>query len=219
MALAAKSLTCLLLVCGFCLPLPVHSASQNEEAVRLLAELLSKQDGVRANFSQTLTNATGEILEVSNGSLLLAKPNFRWEIESPFPQTIVTSEDTLSIYDPDLMQLSVQKMDERAGYEVPLKVLTSPSEEALGLFDVVLLDRSSSQDTQLTRFSLVPRGTGALFAQLLIVFQDQHLQSFSIVDHAGQEALVQMITYESGLVLESSSFQLEVPPGTDVIEG
>ena len=180
----------------------------------LLEQRLSTVNGVSAAFRQTVTDSYGRVLETSEGSLHLDKPKFRWEVLAPFPQVIVADGTQLQIYDPDLEQLTVQSLSGANRFDVPLSILIQAELALDGLFDVTY-----SGDTSKERFRLIPLDQESLFAALDFVFQDGYLHAFTILDHSGQQAEVMLVTYQSGLVLQSELFELEVPEGTDIVEG
>ena len=65
-------------------------------------------EGLRSNFEQNVY-ANGLIVESSTGSMALAKPKLRWQVNAPFPQIIIVSPGRVEIYDPDLSQLTIQE--------------------------------------------------------------------------------------------------------------
>ena len=194
---------------------PLHSTAQstNPAADDLVARL-QQIDGVSASFRQLITNSAGQLLDTSSGTMQLAKPRFRWEIVEPFPQIIVADADELKIYDPDLEQLTIQQLLDDATFEVPLAILTRTPAEIEAAFQVTAHSDQSKQ-----RYILVPKTSDQLYARVELTFQDEFLHGFSIVDQTGQVVEVQLITYQSGLVLQSDVFELHVPEGTDIVEG
>jgi outer membrane lipoprotein carrier protein len=176
------------------------------------AELVARLDALdrwRATFDQTVLGPEGELIERSTGRVALMKPYFRWDIEAPYPQTLVADGESVRIYDPDLEQLTVRQMDEALD-ATPLAVLTR-REVALG--DGYEVTRDG------TAFRLVPTSSRVLFADVLLEFGSEGLGVLTIRDQLGQETRITFAPAPSGAVLESGDFELIVPPGTDVIEG
>ncbi|MEM7099795.1 MAG: outer membrane lipoprotein carrier protein LolA [Pseudomonadota bacterium] len=174
---------------------------------------LAAVDDIGATFKQTLSDISGQVLEVSYGRLLLKKPWFRWEVTEPFPQTIVAVDGVVKIFDPDLEQLSIHSLGLEE-YDLPLIVLTRPFDEVQDKFSV-----QHRRDGEFDVVELTPETPEALFAQLSFVFQGEFLHAFTIVGHGGQTTDVELITYQTGLMLQSEQFELEVPAGTDIVEG
>ena len=65
----------------------------------------------------------GELLEESKGYVRLQRPDFKWVVASPYPQTIVTAGDRIQIYDPDLEQVTIRPLDDALG-DTPVALLT-----------------------------------------------------------------------------------------------
>ena len=89
----------------------------------LLTERLAALDSFSADFTQEVQGARGEILERSTGYIRLLRPNFKWVVNDPYPQTIVTEGDTLKVYDPDLEQLIIRPLSDVL-IDTPLSLLT-----------------------------------------------------------------------------------------------
>ena len=190
-------------------------AAENPLAASLEARLVGI-DAVRARFEQQVSNARGGLVEESSGSLLLKKPNFRWEVEAPFPQTIVASATELRIYDPDLEQVTVRDISQSPA-DTPLALLTRSQLEIDSQYHVVKSPRVPERDI----FILTPKASDALFARLEVVFasDSEHLEALVILDHTGQQTIVRFTTFATDQVLQLDAFQLDIPPDTDVVRG
>jgi len=197
-------------------PLAETAAKDTMELALSLEARLIAIDSVRAQFEQQVTNARGGIVEQSSGTLLLAKPNFRWDVEAPFPQTIVATASELKIYDPDLEQVTVRDIAQ-APADTPLALLTSSDLNLTAQYHVDQSPRVPDRDI----FILTPKASDALFARLEVVFaiDSDHLEALVILDHTGQQTIVRFTTFATEQVLQSDVFQLDYPPDTDVVRG
>lgn len=178
-----------------------------------LAERLAGVGQFTATFTQEIQGAQGQVLERSSGHVLLLRPMFKWVVDDPYPQIIVTEGDVLKVYDPDLEQLTIRPLSD-ALTDTPLSLLTQE--------DVVLGDSFSViriADLQGEYFLITPRSEDSLFAEIRLRFSAQSLASLEILDHLGQFTEIQFEVEPRTTVLQSSDFSLEVPPGTDVIGG
>ncbi len=184
-----------------------------ESDADLLNARLADLETYSASFVQEIQGARGETLERSTGRVLLKRPAFRWEVDDPFPQVLVADEALLKIYDPDLEQLTIRPMDEALA-DTPISLLSR---------DEVVLSESFAvtriPDAAMESYVVVPRSPDALYAEIRLVFDAQSLVGLGILDHLGQFTQIRFEPDASTPVLQSSDFQLEVPPETDVIGG
>lgn len=192
-------------------------AGVGEEVGDAAAELTAKLhavDQIRADFDQTVSDPYGQVVEVSSGQLLLAKPNARWQTTSPYPQTLIIRGQFLQVYDPDLEQVTQRDISE--GWEqVPLALLTGDVSDITQHFTIA---RDASEQA-LDVFVLTPLSADAMFVSVKLRLREGALNRITIRDHGSQETVVNLSNYEAGVVVDSRAFSLELPPGTDVIDG
>ena len=179
-----------------------------------LSGLLGQHNHLTARFEQEIRGERDELLERSTGTVALQRPLFRWEIELPYPQTLVADGNQLQIYDPDLEQLTVREMDAALDH-TPLAVLTRHDVVLAESYDVEQLQT----DNEIQRFALRPRADDALFAEVHLDFSEGVLSQLLIRDHLGQETRIRFEEVRLDAVLQSGDFELDVPPDTDVIDG
>ena len=182
-----------------------------DPTLALQARLLAT-DGIVANFTQQVTNAQGFVIEQASGTLHVAKPKFRWEVLDPFPQIILADGNQLEIYDPDLEQVTTKTLD-GALDQAPLALLTQADLDLGGHFEVDL------QAFENQRYILRPRSADALFERVELVFLGDKLLTLLIHDHSGQQTVIRFTQYQAGQVIQSELFELEYPPGTDIVRG
>ena len=192
------------------------SATASADADDASAELISLIDAfdqVTGRFAQTILDASLQTLEESSGSLALQRPQFRWQVETPFAQLIIADGAEMQIYDPDLAQLSLHDIDKNLG-PTPLTILLGDTETLAREFTV-----SRSTDVAMQRFVLRPRSQSALFLQVELIFQGRLLERLAIWDSAGQLTRIQFSEMQLTQGIEAERFELILPEGTDVIRG
>lgn len=199
------------------LPLPLLLLSVNLCAdplrpAQALSQRMSALDDMRADIVQTIY-ANGVVLEESQGSMALAKPNLRWQVDTPFPQVILAKQNELQIYDEDLAQLTIRDLSDAVS-ETPADVLMQP-ERLLGADVTVTLDRVEAREV----YRLFSDASSALFQRLDIVFVSGVVESLTIVDWQNQQTQVFFSDVEILPELPPSLFELLVSEGTDVIRG
>jgi outer membrane lipoprotein carrier protein len=169
-------------------------------------------DGMRAAIVQKIY-ANGVVLEESQGSVALAKPNLRWQVDTPFPQVILVKRDELQIYDEDLAQLTIRDLS-AAVSETPADVLMQPERLLSGDYTVTL-DRVEAREV----YRLFSDASSALFQRLDIVFAEDTLESLTILDWQSQQTQILFVDVEILSELPGSLFELSLPQDTDVVRG
>jgi len=188
-----------------------------------LADRLKAIDHYAATFRQAIADGRGRILEESTGYVLLQRPDFKWVVDDPYPQVIVAQGDELRIYDPDLAQLTIKPLAEALS-DTPISLLTRDDVALDDRFLVTRLDPESplgstgAETAGWETFSVAPLDEDSLFAEIRLTFSPSGLASLGIVDHLGQYTEIRFEA-DPTRVIQSADFELEVPPGTDVIGG
>ena len=77
----------------------------------LLQQFLQPVSAFRAEFVQRSLDEQGRLLAEDRGWLVLARPNrFRWQVEAPFAQIVLSDGERLWQVDPELNQAVVQPL-------------------------------------------------------------------------------------------------------------
>ena len=179
------------------------------------APLDAFMDGVEsfaAGFEQTLYDEAGEPLQRSAGTVLLERPGrFDWTYTEPAGQRIVADGTRVWLYDPELEQVTVDRLDERVG-GTPLVVLmgTAPIDEA---FDVVGLGPEGGVDW----VELVPKGEAADFEAVYLGFAGEDLAAMELRDSFGQATQIRFSDFRANVDPAPGAFEFTVPDGVDVI--
>ena len=94
--------------------LVAHAASAG--ATDKLHRFLDSTTTMRADFAQIVVAKNGKKPQQSSGVMMFSRPGkFRWQIEKPFSQLLVGDGEKVWIYDPDLRQVTVKKVDAAIG--------------------------------------------------------------------------------------------------------
>ena len=190
----------------------VSSAADTLTPAQALTQRMVALDGMRAAIVQKIY-ANGVVLEESQGSVALAKPNLRWQVDTPFPQVILVKQDELQIYDEDLAQLTIRDLS-AAVSETPADVLMQPERLLSGDYTVTL-DRVEAREV----YRLFSDASSALFQRLDIVFAEDTLESLTILDWQSQQTQIRFVDVEILSELPASLFELSLPQDTDVVRG
>src|SRR5262245_20221542 len=96
----------------FFLAYAAHAASADTGAAHV-EQFLHGLQSFEANFNQRLTDKSGRILDESSGRLAIQRPNrFRWDYLEPSEQVIVADGKRIWLYDPELEQVTVRRLDD-----------------------------------------------------------------------------------------------------------
>ena len=195
-------------LCLLLMALPLQAKTAPEELIAYIEGL----EGLRSDFEQNVY-ANGLIVESSTGSMALAKPKLRWQVNAPFPQIIIVSPGRVEIYDPDLSQLTIQETGSNQ-IETPASLLMNPERLLSSSYEV---NQVGSQDIRV--FQLSSKGSSALYKRLEITFDKGTLKSLQIHDWQHQQTEILFENVVINQDLPPTLFQLAVPEGTDVIRG
>jgi outer membrane lipoprotein carrier protein len=169
-------------------------------------------DGLQAQFKQTLTDRSGQPLEDSSGTLAISRPDrFRWDYREPYQQVIVADGARIWIYDSDLEQVTVRKLDETLS-GTPAMLLSGRS----NLSDNFSVTQAS-QEGAVEWVRMEPRRDDTDFKWVRLGFEGAVLKYMQLADKLGQTTSLEFSKVERNPPLDPSRFTFTVPPGADVI--
>jgi len=202
----------LVALCGWLLCTALASAEQEDAAQRLTA-LLADVHTIKADFEQLSMDANGASIQELQGQMLLKKPGkFVWTTAEPMPQELVSDGTRVWLYDPDLLQVTIQDMDERMTH-TPALLLSGESGKIRDNFTV-----SYHVSGAITEFSLLPKDNDTLFDRLRLGFRNGQLNDMHLEDAVGQKTSLYFFNVEMNLELDDDNFVFVVPAGVDVFE-
>ena len=195
--------------------LSCSSYSIAESVTQQLSDLLKPLQSLSGQFTQTIADSDGEILQSSNGEFWVQRPGrLRWQTQAPYEQLLVTNEENLWLYDPDLEQVTV-KVADKSLQQTPAAILSG---DVATLNDSYIITRESgSIDNDLQEFSLKPIADGALFEQLTLKFNRDDISSMELLDSLGQITTISLTSITPNAEIDTSMFNFIAPLGTDVL--
>ena len=169
-------------------------------------------EGLQAEFEQVLTDRTGRTVDEARGSLAIKRPDrFRWDYRDPHTQTIVSDGARVWLYDSDLEQVTVRKLDDTLS-ATPAMLLSG---------DGALEDNFSVTQTEQTGgvqwVRMEPKRTDTDFKWVRLGFEGAGLRYMQLGDKLGQTTQLEFTQLERNPPLDPSRFTFTVPPGADVI--
>ena len=185
----------------------------DDNAREALIERLEATDSLQAHFEQT-TYAEGQMRgERSAGRMLVSRPlKFAWLVEEPYEQQVISDGQTLWVYEPDLMQATYQPVTDQI-QQSPAMILAQPRQALSQRYDIV-----EASDKELTAYRLYPEDPNALFSTMTLLFESGVISEIRLTDNLGQDTRISLSEVRVGEPLDSTLFDFEPPPGTDVFE-
>jgi outer membrane lipoprotein carrier protein len=170
-------------------------------------------NALSGRFTQQLIDAEGETLQQSEGQFWLQKPGkLNWHTQAPFEQLLITNDENLWLYDPDLQQVTVKNIDKTLE-QSPVSIL-SGNVENFNLHYVI--EQKTGADNR-DEFVLLPRAQEALFEQLTLTFNDGIIESMQLLDSLGQVTDITLLETQLNPEIDAEQFIFSTPPGTDVL--
>ena len=167
---------------------------------------------LKANFTQTVIDAQGQVVEEASGQFLLERPGkFRWDYQQPYPQQIVADGQRIWFYDADLEQVTVSSQLEALA-DTPATLLSGEKAPE----DTYVLRDINSEDG-LFWVELVPKDLESNFQTVSLAFDKHGLQQMVMRDSFGQQTRLEFTQIEENLELASDAFVFIPPEGVDVV--
>ena len=177
-----------------------------------LNEFLDQVHTLRADFTQTVTDARGVELQQVEGTLAVKRPGrFRWNYTAPSKQVIVADGERIWMYDEELAQVSVRPLD-RTLASTPAMLLSG----GRALHEHADIRELGERDG-LVWVEVVPRIKDSDFEAVRIGFDDGDLAAMELVDAFGQTTRMAFSALVRNPAIDDSVFTFDPPPGVDVI--
>lgn len=193
--------------------LAVVPAHADQAAAAKLATLLGQAGTITGQFSQLTLDGSGTQLQETSGQMSLKRPGqLRWHTDAPMEQLLVSNGTTVWLYDPDLEQVTVQKMDQRLTH-TPALLLSGDVSKISESFDITL-----SEAGQVADFVLTPKARDTLFDTLRMSFRGGVINDMQLIDGVGQRTNILFTGIKMNEPLAQSLFNFVPPAGADVIQ-
>ncbi|WP_233161677.1 MULTISPECIES: outer membrane lipoprotein chaperone LolA [unclassified Achromobacter] len=190
------------------------AASAQEQLKSFVATVTSAS----GNFSQVTSGATGAQQSArakapQSGTFSFQRPGrFRWAVQKPYEQLIVSDGKQVYQYDPDLAQVTVRKVDQAIGTSPAAILFGSGSLEQS--FDVSPLPAKDGLDWLRAK----PRSSDAGFSRVDIGFKDNLPARIELLDAFGQTTRVDLSGITPNPRLGDKDFQFTPPKGVDTVK-
>ena len=189
------------------------SAHADAQDVTRLSQLLEKSKTITANFSQLTLDGSGTRLHGTKGEMSVQRPGlFYWHTEAPQEQTMISDGQKVTLWDPDLEQATIKKLDQRLT-QTPALLLSGDVSKISESFDI-----SSKQAGEVMEFILKPKTKDTLFDSLNLSFRNGMINNMRLVDSVGQRTDILFSGVKANEPIPASKFKFVIPKGADVIQ-
>lgn len=188
------------------LPLVVVSSAMADDSPSL-KQKLEELNSLHAEFSQTVTDINGKVIQQGSGTFALSVPNqFYWHLTSPDESLIVADGNDVWIYNPFAEEVSVLDLNQAIDAS-PIALLVHRDEKTWQQYSVTLENRC---------YQIVPKDIDAGVTKVAVCFDDNSLSMMTLEDQQGN--ISEFNLTEQGPVSDSQSslFKFVVPEGVDI---
>lgn len=189
------------------------AATAQADAIASLKQFVASTRSAEADFTQTVVDRNGRVIQSASGTMQFVRPGkFRWAYRKPYEQLIVGDGKRFWLYDVDLNQVTVKKLDEALGSS-PAALLSGSNEIERGF----TLTDAGSRD-RLTWLSAQPKSPDTSFESIRMGFDARAvLTVMELYDAFGHVTLLQFSNLKRNPALSPQLFQFEPPQGADVL--
>ena len=189
------------------------TAHAGEQDVKRLGQLLGQSNTITARFSQLTLDGSGTQLQETTGDMSVKRPGlFYWHTDAPQEQTMISDGKKVTLWDPDLEQATIKKLDERLT-QTPALLLSGDVSKIEQSYDV-----SSKTQGEVMEFILKPKTKDTLFDSLRLSFRKGNISEMQLIDSVGQRTNILFSGVEVNKDIPARTFKFVVPKGADVIQ-
>ena len=181
-------------------------------SVDALKTLLNQTTTAKGRFAQVVTDKNQRMVQQATGTMEFSRPGrFRWEYNKPYEQTIVGDGSRLWIYDKDLNQVTVRKLDRALGAS-PAALLAGSNE-----IEKIYNLKVAGSEAGLDWLEAVPRAQDTAFERIRLGLGKSGLEVMELRDQFGQTTVIKFSDVQRNVKLPPESFKFTPPKGADVI--
>jgi len=198
------------LVCG---PMLAWGATAQEQLKTFVATVQS----ATGSFNQATSSKQGpgrtNPPPAQQGTFAFQRPGkFRWAVQKPYEQLIVSDGKQVYQYDPDLAQVTVRPVDQAIGSS-PAAILFGSGNLEQAFNVSALPDRDGLQWLRAKPRNAASAG----FAQVDIGMKDNLPVRILLLDAFGQTTQVDLSGLQPNVAVPAGQFQFTPPSGVDVV--
>jgi outer membrane lipoprotein carrier protein len=190
----------------------VFAGAAGASGIERLNQFMSATQSATGEFEQRIYGRDGKVVQESRGTLAFLRPGrFRWVYVKPYPQLIVGDGVRVWIYDEDLKQVTVRKLDQALG-ATPAALLAGAN-DALKAFAL----KDDGAKDGLEWVEAIPREKESNFERIRMGFGFTGLERMELTDTFGQTTVLRFTGFERNARVDPGLFRFVPPTGADVI--
>jgi chaperone LolA len=191
----------------------ISPLSANAGGIDKLKEFIAATHSAQANFTQVVLDQNGKRIQSASGIMQFQRPGkFRWTYQKPYEQLIVGDGIKFWLYDVDLNQVTVKKLDAALGSS-PAALLSGSNEIERGF----TLKESGNQEG-LDWLHAAPKAQDSSFEKILLAFNAQsELVVMELNDSFGHKTVLRFSGMKRNPQLSPQLFKFVPPKGADVL--
>lgn len=189
------------------------AANAHASGIDKLKDFIAATRSAQANFTQVVLDQSGKRIQSASGTMQFVRPGkFRWTYHKPYEQLIVGDGAKFWLYDVDLNQVTVRKLDAALGSS-PAALLSGSNEIERGF----TLKESGTQDG-LDWLQATPKAQDSSFNGILMAFNAQaDLVVMELNDQFGHKTVLRFTGLKRNPSLSPALFKFVPPKGADVL--
>jgi chaperone LolA len=183
------------------------------DTIDKLKSFIASTHAGQANFTQEVLDKNGKKIQSASGVMQFVRPGkFRWVYQKPYEQLIVGDGEKFWLYDTDLNQVTVKKLDAALGSS-PAALLSGNNEIERGFILKITPSHDGWDWLQAT-----PRAKDTSFEKILMAFDAQsNLAIMELHDSFGHKTVLSFTQMQRNPQLSPSLFKFVPPKGADVL--
>lgn len=182
-------------------------------AIEQLQAFAASTRSASGEFTQQLQRKSRQAAAPSRGEFAFARPGrFRWDIQAPYRQLIVTDGRKLYFYDQDLKQVTVRQAGD--------VIRATPAAVLFGGTDIAQAFRLEDKGERdgLQWVEAAPRLADSGFERIRVGMRDGLPAEMEVIDAFGQTSRFTFTRIARNEPVKDELFEFTPPPGVDVIE-
>jgi chaperone LolA len=189
------------------------SLTAHAAAIAKLTSFIAATHSAKADFTQEVFDQTGRRIQRSSGIMQFQRPGkFRWTYQKPYEQLIVGDGEKFWLYDTDLNQVTVRKLDAALGSS-PAALLSGSNEIEQGF----TLTEDGSRD-RLEWLLAIPKAQDSGFEKIRMAFDAQAgLAIMELYDSFGNKTLLKFSAMQRNPDIPDRLFRFTPPKDADVL--
>ncbi len=182
------------------------------QANDVLDRFYNSTHSISAEFTQTVAQTDGKLIEQSRGILKIKRPDkFSLQYTEPLEQQYISNGETLWIYDAELEQVTIKPLDEGLG-DSPAMLLSS-DKDIRKQYQVKMIAAAEP----LEKVELSAKTENMTFERVVLTFNRDVLSTMIMYDNFNQVTSLKLFNIKINDFIPESVFQFAPPEGVDII--